>query len=501
MRHSLEGTSSLVGGTELARRYEFSSFLTPPAPESSKSSIKSNAGPDEILKAKRELLKSSLKSHNSAPDSLAVKFSIPQRLPTMPGIEQDAPIPPPKTPKIEGRQSTSLPERRPSITVTEGRRSLNLPTASGLETIQIASPHGYRPLRSAVRPAFTKRISTPELLSRKESGRSSAPPASHSRFSSAQALGAGSRVTSFQSTASAPAVLLTTPTPEPSQPPSQYNPLEHYVPCEITKCKKHYTPSLLGPTFYSPQQSNRLVRKKGLCVYHANQDLRLAENKVKMTWESMRQNAGRKTLGMIAAEFEIWSEEVRDERTMISDELEKRQTARILGSPKTGKSKKNTEDNEWDWRYFPRPCTRNTCGKRWYSPYDNRLYLFYHMLRPSGLIPLLSLCPTCAKDDVEDSEGRMESRKLDGGASVEWKQWCEQFKKDRMMEQEYWEQTQEKEVKGNSVVFVSASSGGGKKKEKKKLQKVVEKGEIGGVAEPGKKNKKLGKLKDICVVM
>ncbi|PVH93891.1 hypothetical protein DM02DRAFT_483307, partial [Periconia macrospinosa] len=262
---------------------------------------------------------------------------------------------------------------------------------------------------------------------------------------------------SYQSTASAPAVLYSDPTPpSPSQPPSQYNPLEHYVPCLAPSCNKHYTSSLLGPTFYLPQQPHQLVRKKAFCVKCANQELRLANHKVKQTFESMRQNAGRKTLGQIAVEFELWKEQFHQDRALEAKALiasQKKKVLKIAGSINNQKEKtpatpaptnNDKNDESWDWRYTPRPCTRKDCKSQWYSPFDNKLYFLYHTSRPSGLIPLPTLCPRCAKTDVEAAEERMEGRKNEG---TMWEQWCEEVRRDREMEVEFWEKAQERLVR------------------------------------------------------
>lgn len=200
----------------------------------------------------------------------------------------------------------------------------------------------------------------------------------------------------------------------------------------------------------------------------------------------MRQNAGRKTLGLIAAEFEIWLQEFRDERDRQSQELEEQQRRKLLGGPKTKKKDKTQNDEEWDWHYAPRPCTRKGCAKDDYSPFDNRLYLFYNTPRPSGLTPLSTLCPTCARSDVEAVEERIEGRREESGGDEVWKEWFWQIRKDRNMEIEFWEQAQERVVKEKSGNWPAA---------------VTKNTDTNNVAVETKKEKKQGKLKDICVVM
>lgn len=198
----------------------------------------------------------------------------------------------------------------------------------------------------------------------------------------------------------------------------------------------------------------------------------------------MRQNAGRKTLGLIAAEFEIYVQQCREDRAWESDVLEARQRQRILRGRQTGIKGKEKEGEGWDWKYTPRPCTKKGCTKQWYSPYDNRLFLFYHTTRRSGLRPMVTLCPPCARADVEDAEERIQERKCDAGAGPEWVQWCEQTKDDRLMEEEYWLKAQERVVREKGVVASTATLTVPQRKEA-----------------PLEKKKKSNKLKDVCTVM
>jgi hypothetical protein len=295
-------------------------------------------------------------------------------------------------------------------------------------------------------------------------------------------------VTSFQSTASAPAVLVSTPL-APSDPPSQYNPLQHYIPCVIESCTKTYTPSLLGPTFYLPQQPYQLSRKRALCSWHANQDLKLANHKAKCMFEGMRQNCGRKTLGQIAAEFEMFVQQCREDRAIESEKLEARQKKVVLGATQT-ESAKGKHDTDaaavWDWRFTPRPCTKKACAKQWCSPFDGRLFLFYHTARPSGLRPLTTLCPSCAREDVESAEKRIRERGVDAGEGPEWVEWCKQVEDDRKMEEEFWMHAQERVVREKAVTAVAAA----------------ERKETGSEKTGDKKTrKKSDRLKGVCVVM
>lgn len=252
------------------------------------------------------------------------------------------------------------------------------------------------------------------------------------------------------------------------------------MPCMASDCNTHYTSSLLGPTFYSPQQPYKFARKKGFCPAHANRDLKAANERAKRTFETMRQNAGRKTLGLIAAEFELWTQELEEERDAESQELEAQQRRKVLGAEAKGKKKKGKAvyDADWDWRYAPRPCTRKGCGKDWYSPFDNRLYLFYHTSRSSSLLPLSTLCPSCARADVEALEDRIEAKRMDADELV-WIDWVEQIRRDREMESVFWESAQERVVREKGVNSPAAAGknekkgSGGAKKGKKESSKGV----------------------------
>jgi hypothetical protein len=206
-------------------------------------------------------------------------------------------------------------------------------------------------------------------------------------------------------------------------------------------------------------------------------------------FEGMRQNCGRKTLGQIAAEFEVFVQQCREERAMESEELEARQMKMVLGAAKIGDAKGKDDADAfaaWDWRYTPRPCTKKGCAKLWYSPFDSRLFLFYHATRPSGLRPLTTLCPSCAREDVESAEERIRERGVDAGKGPEWVEWCKQVEGDRRMEEEFWMHAQERVVRVKRVTAAVATEGKDAGSEK-----------IG----ENKKRKKSDRLKGVCVVM
>ena len=457
-----ESTSSLASDFDDNVSTRQSSLSTRPSttPQSSRSSVDSSTH-TRPKQTKRSSFKSNLKASQSTP-SLSVRFEVPE-LPKMAQQQLHAAHPPQEYRTLHSARSLT-------------RGSANAP---GLDSS-----------RSPQRPNYSKRYSAPAPISRKGTNRTSENPVPvNQRYSSARDPFARSRVTSFQSVASAPAVLVST-TPSPSFPPSQYLPLQHYIPCVVEQCTKHYTPSLLGPTFYSPQQPYKLSRKRALCVWHADQDLKLANHKAKCMWESMRQNAGRKTLGLIAAEFELYIYQCREDREGESEELEARQKKLVLGAEldKTkGKDAAGTgAGNDWEWKYTPRPCTSKGCGKQWYSPFDNKLYLFYHTARPSGLRPLTTLCPSCARADVESAEDKIQDRKDEAGAGPEWVEWCGQVKNDRRMEEEFWMQAQERVVREKRVAVVAGRESKDGVKQNGKEKKTKRRSEM---------------LKGVCVVM
>lgn len=277
------------------------------------------------------------------------------------------------------------------------------------------------------------------------------------RFST-PAQGTGSRVLSYQSTISnvstqsAPPVL-STPS-NTSTPPGQYNPLQNYIPCLDATCLANYTPTHTGPTYYLPQGPYSLTRLHGYCSKHAAKDLKDANAACKKEWESLRQNAGRKTLGFIAAEFEIFLEQFREDRRDVDARLRQTQKLRVLGTgssaaaTRNGKAKQDNS-NEWEWRYTPRHCTKNGCKSNRYSPFANHLYNFYNTRRPSTFFPLQTLCPSCSNAEVEAFEKLIQEKWSSrcGWDEAEWDEWFSNAVRDREMEQDFWEKAQERVVK------------------------------------------------------
>jgi hypothetical protein len=267
-------------------------------------------------------------------------------------------------------------------------------------------------------------------------------------------LGPKSRVASYQSaistfsTRSAPAVLETSRST--AAPPGQYNPLEHYVPCIYPTCVSHYTPAHLGPVYYLPQAPYSLSRLHGYCQRHASKELKEANATCKKEYEVLRQNAGRKTMGVVAAEFEFFKEGFRDERPVQDAKLQREQRQRVLG---TGGARNGKHDGAWDWRYTMRPCTTASC-KTFYTTYANHLYTFYRTpLSSSSCLPQQTLCPGCAKTELESFEHKIKEKwgSRCGWEERKWNEWFSNAVNDREMELEYWIKAQERVVRENGL--------------------------------------------------
>jgi hypothetical protein len=257
------------------------------------------------------------------------------------------------------------------------------------------------------------------------------------------------RVSSFASNfsvQSAPAALQTSSATSPT---GQYNPLEHYVPCLHATCTINFSPTIHGPVYRIPQGPYSLLSHCGYCPHHASKELKEANAYCKSNWESLRQNAGRKTLGQIATEFDIFLDVFRNTRRLQDEDLQKRQKRIVLGTWPIGQNKdKQDDDTEWNWIYAPRHCTRSSCQSTPFSPFANHLYAFYHTRRSLSFTALPTLCPTCATDEVEAFE-RMVAEKWAsrcGWDESAWKEWFDKAVKDREMERAFWETAQEREV-------------------------------------------------------
>ncbi|KAF2793583.1 hypothetical protein K505DRAFT_375261 [Melanomma pulvis-pyrius CBS 109.77] len=344
---------------------------------------------------------------------------------------------------------------------------------------------------------ITKRFSAPVPVSKKEGKRMSITstfslpifPRSSSAPSPSIATST-STLSTKSSPSTTPTTLITTSTPGPLPPPTApYKPILNYIPCLYPHCTTHYLPPTLGPTFYAPQAPYNLSRTRGYCPSHASKDLRQANARCKKEWESMRQNAGRKTLGLIDAEFEIWVQRYREERGVEGRANEARMIVRVVGvsgakGKKGGDATAEKAAGEWDWKYAPRPCTKKNCVRDWYSIFDQRFHLFYITPRKSGLTILQTLCPACARRDIGEAEKRM-TEKWREMHPQQWREWMERLKRERATEQAFWEMAQERRVRERAM-------GVGAKLERGQEKKDTEL-ELEG--------KGVDALKELCVVM
>lgn len=272
-----------------------------------------------------------------------------------------------------------------------------------------------------------------------------------------------SRVVSYQSILSANSRMSTQSTPaamEPSPPcsppPGRYNPLDHYIPCLYPSCTLHYTPAHTGSNYYLPQGPYDLARLHGYCPRHASQELKEANTACKHAYETLRQSAGRKTLNVIAAEFEIFKEGFRHDRRSKDAALVREHKQRVLGAPPVplnqksndARAKPGVQEEVWDWRYTLRPCTSSHC-KAYYTPYSNH-YIYYRTPFPgTSFLPQETLCSACAQTEVEGFANKVKEKwgSRCGWDHQEWHEWYTNACNDRNMEQDYWLRAQERAVR------------------------------------------------------
>jgi hypothetical protein len=272
-----------------------------------------------------------------------------------------------------------------------------------------------------------------------------------------------SRVVSYQSILSANSRLSTQSAPAAlesllpcSPPPGRYNPLDHYIPCLYPSCKLHYTPAHTGSNYYLPQGPYDLSRLHGYCPRHASQEMKEANTACKHAYETLRQNSGRKTLNVIAAEFEIFKEGFRRDRRSKDAALVREHKQRVLGAPpiplsqksNDAKGKPGVQEHKWDWRYTLRPCTSSHC-KAYYTPYSNQ-YIYYRTpLSGTSFLPQETLCSACSQTEVEGFANKIKEKwgSRCGWDHQEWHEWYTNACNDRNMEQEYWLKVQEKAVR------------------------------------------------------
>ncbi|KAF3007786.1 hypothetical protein E8E13_010333 [Curvularia kusanoi] len=236
----------------------------------------------------------------------------------------------------------------------------------------------------------------------------------------------------------------------PSQ-PDKYDPLTNYVPCMAAMCTAHYTPAQAGPTYYAAQEPYRLSRHHGYCARHASREMQEANALCKKEYETMRQNAGRKTLGSIAQDFEIFLQLYREARKTEDTRLQQMQSQRVFGPlPAVDAKGKPRQSDSFDWRYSLRNCTKKNCSSTPYSPFSIQHFAFYNTLNPSTqLLPLTTLCPSCSRAESEGFGAKLMEKWSSrcGWDGEEWDGWYQNAVQHRKAEQEFWEKAQERVVR------------------------------------------------------
>ncbi|KAF3032300.1 hypothetical protein E8E12_003052 [Didymella heteroderae] len=216
-------------------------------------------------------------------------------------------------------------------------------------------------------------------------------------------------------------------------------------------CAAHYTPAHSGPTYYAAQGPYHLSKHHGYCPRHASKEMQEANALCKREYESMRQNAGRKTLGVVAQDFEIFLQLYREARQLEGARLQKAQSQKVLGTSHALSPKgKVPQNNGFDWRYTPRNCTKKGCTSPPYSPFSTQCFGFYNMPNSSNqLLPLITLCPSCSKAESEGFGAKLMEKWSSrcGWDGEEWDGWYQNTIQARKAEQEFWEKAQERVVR------------------------------------------------------
>ncbi|KAJ8111851.1 hypothetical protein OPT61_g5652 [Boeremia exigua] len=262
------------------------------------------------------------------------------------------------------------------------------------------------------------------------------------------------RVTSYQSIRSN---LSSSPPPSAvtSPPSNKYDALQNFIPCMAAMCTAHYTPAHSGPTYYAAQEPYRLSKHHGYCPRHASKEMQEANALCKKEYETMRQSAGRKTLGAVAQDFEIFLQLYREARQIEDARLQKAQNQRVLGSSQVATRKEKGPQNDgFDWRYTPRNCVKKGCASMPYSPFSTQYHSFYNTANPSTqLLPLTTLCPTCSRAESEGFGAKLMEKWSSrcGWDGEEWDGWYQNAIHHRKGEQEFWEKAQERVVREKLV--------------------------------------------------
>jgi hypothetical protein len=427
---------------------------TPSSTQSSFGYESNESSSSSAPRPKRSSLKPSLTNSNRRSSPPIVRFVEPEPLPKSRPTPRPRTLPEPLLNKIPNPLLKPQYRHTPSFTSPtesfmrqlDNHQACAAPTVSGISRLVSLSTPQSGPMPTVKKRSSNAKIAlaSPSIPDPRWVGiplpANFTPPT----------IGLTTRVTSYQSTISiisntstqsAPAALETSPAT--AAPSGQYNPLEHYIPCLYPGCAINYTQAHLGPAYYVPQAPYSLPRLHGYCPRHASKELKEANAACKKEYELLRQHAGRKTMGVVAGEFESFKEGFRDERRIQDAKLQREQRRRVLGAEKGGAKE------VWEWKYTLRPCTTASC-KTFYTPYSNHLYAFYRTPLPStNFAPQQTLCPGCAKTEVAGFEYKVKEKwgSRCGWNEQEWNEWFKNAVNDRKMEQEYWVKAQERVVR------------------------------------------------------
>lgn len=214
----------------------------------------------------------------------------------------------------------------------------------------------------------------------------------------------------------------------------------------------------------------------------------------KKEYETMRQGAGRKTLGAVAQDFDIFLQLYREARQMEDLRLQKAQSQRVLGNPQLSTLKGKVPQNDpFDWRYTPRNCTRKGCASPLYSPFSTPFFSFYNTPNPSTqLLPLSTLCPPCSRAESDGFGAKLMEKWSSrcGWDGEEWDGWYQNALHHRKGEGEFWEKAQERVVREKLVKSAMSAKTEAEEKTEEKQEGAEELGGGGGGEVTAKKDKR-----------
>lgn len=360
-------------------------------------------------------------------------------------------IPTPHSQYQYHRRASALIPMTPRTTIEENRRSYISPRPNSMLIT--------RPKRLSTYNMNTLTNHDPTIPPVYPESGSTKPPMSLPNETSDMKSSSGSYIASYSSESSKKPIQSVPTMPSiPSNPASrsrQYDPLQHYIPCLYPNCSAHYILPHSGSMYYVPQGLYLLARLHSYCPRHVTQELADATAQCKREWEIMRQSAGRKTLGQIDQEFGRFMKQFRAERHTQDARLQQLQRSRLVGADLNASEartdgKTSVQFDAWDWRYTPRRCTTPACKSPPYSPYATHFYAFYTTPRPSRYTPLPTLCPACAKAEVEATEQKVAEKRASQSEwdHQAWNDWLATVTRSRNMAASSAEKVQEKAVRG-----------------------------------------------------